>query len=157
VGTKATYRPPQTSIDAFQNADQQAIIREMKQRLDDLETVTGSGSSRSNSRIAPTPPRAVLSVTADPQVAPGVFNVAITNPEDVPSNPPQNTAKTPIFHVLQVSTSPTFSNNVTSFPPSSQNHYSITQFGSSTLHFRVKSSYDKKNYNQPVPIGPFTS
>jgi hypothetical protein len=157
MATKATYRPPQTSIEVFTQTDQQAVIREMRQRLDDLETVTGSGSSRSSSRIAPTPPRAQLSVVADPTVAPGVFNVMITNPEDVPSNPPKNTAKTPIFHILQSSPNPNFSGNVTSFPPSTQNHYSVTQFGPGARHFQVISSYDKKNYNQPVPIGPFTS
>ena len=156
--TGATYRQPQTPLDSFSDPAQQSVIREMRNRLNDLESVTGSGaSSSSNSRVAPTPPKALLQVTTDPVNTPGTFHVRITNPEDLPKTPPQNTSKSTIYHVLQASPAADFSRNVTTFPPSSQNYYSISELGQSTQFFQIKSSYDKLNFNQPVPTGPHTS
>lgn len=149
----ATYRVPETSLDAFTDTNQYAVLREMRNRLSNLEKVTGSGASSNNSRTAPTPPKAQLQVSTTP----GVFHVRITNPEDLPTNPPQNTSKSSLFHVLEASPAADFSTGVTTFPPSTQNYYSISELGASTQYIRLKSSYDKQNYNLPVATGPHTS
>jgi len=151
-----TVRRPQTSLDFFTNQDQQAVIREIRDRLNDLEKVTGSGSFSPKGRRAPLPPRPQLSVSTDVITAPGHFLVEITNPEYSGVNP-QNRAVTPIIHKLETSTSQDFSSDVKTYPPGVQTHYTITEFGSSLRYFRVSSSFDGKNFTQPVPLGPFQS
>lgn len=150
------YRKPQTSLDVFTNPDQLNVIREIRERLDDLEAATATGTVNSGGKKAPLPPRPSLSVTSNTGTAPGHFFVQITNPEYSGTNQ-QNKAFTPIIHQLESSTDAGFSTGVTTWPPGVQTTYTITQFGSSKRYFRVRSSYDGKNFTQPIPVGPVQS
>lgn len=125
-----------------------SALRGFDQRLALLETKTGTQAIKLNKpgAITQAPPRSLLDVSGTP--ASGRWIVTITNPEFATNA--GNPARTPIYHQLEYSPDQSFSSNVVTLPPGHQTYYPIFETPSTTLYFRVRSSYDGITWNKPV-------
>lgn len=130
-------------------------LRSFHDRLNSLERATASQAADPDikSKLAKVPGRAAVAVK--PVSGTGNFTVSLTNPEFQPSK--GNPLRTPIYHKLQYSADPAFRSGVHELPPSTQTHWPITTQPKSKYHFRVASSYDGVNWNQPIVTGPFVA
>lgn len=141
------YRTPQPPIQSFPDKAQQAVVRRISERLDNLETVTQSQAADSTGRIAPAPPQALLNASVNPSVKGHVY-LRVLNPEFLGTK--QNQAGSAIRHHLQACTTPGFKSGVVDFPVTHQTYFDISELGSGTFYFQHRSTYDGKTFNSFV-------
>lgn len=156
MATKSTYVHAQTNVGVFENPAHRECIRQLTQRISDLESVNSQQGFGPKGRVAPLPDRPQLSVTSNAAM-PGQFFVRITNPQFIQAAKPKNPIGAPIVHRLEASQDPNFASGITDFPISAQNYFTVSELGSGTWHFRVRSSYDGKSFSLPVVHAPVTA
>lgn len=146
------YKTPQPDVTAFADQAQQNILRRVYERLGALEEVTQSQSSGrqtagSSGRRSPAPPQAQLAVTTNPSVK-GAAYVRITNPQFLGTK--RNQVGSTPQHWVRASTSANFNQNITDFGVSPSTYLPVSELGSGTFYFEVRSSLDGKTFNNPV-------
>jgi len=143
------YKTPQPSVQAFQDADQQNVVKRIYERLDSIEEATSLQSFVSG-RAAPAPPQAALTVSTNP-TQPGHAYIRITNPQYLGTN--KNRIATPIQHWLIASPSPGFNSGVIDFGKTSQTYIDTSELGSGIWYLQLRSTTDGKTFNNPVSSG----
>lgn len=144
------YKTPQPDLaSSFPEPKQQASVRRITERLDNLETATNQ-QSFSNGQKAPAPPKVGLSVTTNPKVK-GTASVRITLPQFLTSK--NNPSGAPMLHWTQASPIANFGASVTNFPVGPHTYFPVLELGSGTFYFQTRSSFDGQTWNQPVQSG----
>lgn len=153
-----TYTRPKPHTHAAARGNKWELQRTLEitdQRISDLENRNGGATINllKSSPVSTPPSQARLSVMAVP--GSGRFVVRIQNPQFKTRNR-SNSPNVPIYHQLEFADNPGFQNS-TKLPLGVQTYYEVGQFGSSSKHIRLSSSFDQQNFNLPVAKGPFTS
>lgn len=147
------YKAPQPDVGAFSDQAQQNVVRRIYQRVSALENVTQSHSSSNGVRQSAPPAQAALNVNVSSSVKGHAF-VRITNPEYLASN--GNPAGSPITHWLRASPVADMSSTVTDFGVNPSTYYDISELGSGSFYFQLRSTTDGHTFNQPVNSGQVT-
>lgn len=113
-----------------------------------------SGSGAAGKVFQAPPPPSQLTVTG----ANGCFLASIALPQSASgSSAPQNAANAPIYQQLSSSPTADFSSGVTTYPVSTATSFVFPNPGQ-TLYWRLRSSWDQKNWNSYVALpGPVSS
>jgi hypothetical protein len=146
------YKTPEPPLEVFSDIGQQNVVRRIRERLDNLETVT-QAQSAGPGRLAPAPPAAKLSVSVNQNVK-GHAYIRVINPEFLIGK--QNPTAAAIRHWLQASPMPQFNKGVTDFGISHQTYFDISELGSGTFYFRLRSTYDGQTFNGASQSGKVT-
>lgn len=142
-------------VDGKLNIHLDQALRAFHDRLTHQERATQLQASDPDikSKLSQVPGRAHVNVR--PIVGTGNFTVSLTNPEFQLNK--GNPLRTPIYHKISYSADPSFRSGVTELPPSTQTHWPIAVTPKSKLHFKVASSHDGVNWNQPIITQAFTA
>jgi hypothetical protein len=140
----------QISSAAKGNSDLRETLTGIYNEFQAVYSQIGSGpltkvdSAASATSVSSPPPPCSFQATG----ANGSFSVAITLPQNASgANAPKNATNAPIYQQLSSSTVANFSSGVSSYPISSNTSFVFPNPGA-TLHWRLRSSYDQKNWNQ---------
>lgn len=152
--TGFTYPAIHSSAAAHGNKSElRRALHTLDARVGQLEIRNGGATInlKTSSPIQTPPPQAEVAASASN----GVFRLQITNPQFKAANK-GNTPNTPIVHKVEFSSTADFS-SPTQLPPTNQTYLEVSQFGSARKWVKVSSSFDGKNYNNPIITGPLKS
>lgn len=118
--------------------DHRVLLQTLSDQITQLQQKTGT--TPTNKKNIAAPPQHAISVSG----ANGAFNYAISSPQQV--NPGF------IYHEVSYAPNKGFTNNVVTLPPSTATSGVVNAPGQS-MFFRVRSSFNKTVFNQPVLHG----
>jgi hypothetical protein len=133
------YALIESAVSKGNKNDLRVLFQNISQSLSNLQQATGTPSATSKSNIS-APPQGSIAATG----ANGVFSLAIA---PAPTNPPAAQ-----WHEVSYSPVKGFTSNVTVMEPTTATQVSLNLPGA-TNFFRLRSSFNKTVYNQPVLHG----